>query len=42
MKQAGVALMEVFLLYVATSFVDPLLVGCVEIAFLMWLHRYSP
>ena len=27
MKQAGVALMVVFLLYVTTSFVDPLLAG---------------
>ena len=38
MKQAGVALMVVFLLYVAISFIDPLLVGCAEIVFLMWLH----
>ena len=38
MKQAGVALMVVFLLYVATSFVDPLLVGYAEIVFMMWLH----
>ena len=41
MKQAGVALVVVFLLYVTTSFVDPLLVGCVEIVFLMWLYQYS-
>ena len=37
-KQADVALMEVFPLYVTTSFVDPLWVECVEIVFLMWLH----